>query len=218
VIPKRDLYKQNYPLAFGAYDENNQNILPSELPKYVTGFLEVRELDVSKLGVGDGGALEFKFIKIFNLIPCVDVKDKTLTDFFLVQNKIDKEKDYFKKYMLCPDIDDPKDLYTDSGPMTSPFRKVEIKIYPCTLIPNTACKTATELGKITIKVASTVKNFIFENYRKDFIETKIFYDDLLINPRVEYTKKNYLMNNVLYNDDQDLFPKQRMAEYISTTE
>ena len=87
-IPKRDLYKQNYPLAFGAYDENNQNILPSELPKYMTGFLEVRELDLSKVGEGEGGAVSIKFIKIFNFIPCVDVKDKTLTDFFLIQKQL----------------------------------------------------------------------------------------------------------------------------------
>lgn len=79
------------------------------------------------------GIATFKFVAKFQFKPCKDIKDTRLTDDFLVKNKKKNEVEYFEKYMMCPDIDDPKELYSESGTMDPPFRKIELKVYPCTL-------------------------------------------------------------------------------------
>jgi hypothetical protein len=83
------------------------------------------------------GIATFKFIDKFTFKPCMDIIDKTLTDDFLIKNKKKNEVIYFEKYMLCPVITNPAELYSLSGTMDPPFRKLELKIYPCTLDDNT---------------------------------------------------------------------------------
>lgn len=167
LFPRRHLYEQVYPLAISIYTGDNDHVLAEDVFKYVTPHLEVGEMDMNDL---ENGFASFDIPKYYTFKPCKDVVDKTLTNDFLANNPNQQEREFFEKYMICPDIDDPTELYTSSNPTVPPYRRVGLKMFPCTLANTADCKqTMAELSDTKIKVASTQKNFVPENKHKDFI-------------------------------------------------
>jgi hypothetical protein len=201
----------------GIIDGNNKNIPISEISKYVTVVLQVAKVTLDDLVKGEGD-VKHEYIQTIFFKPCKDIVDKTLTDDFLVKSKVQKERDYFNQFMLCPDIKDPTDLFVLSSPIVPPFQKIDVTVYPCTLNPPTDCASFPDISKTVIKIASTVKNFVPENKSKNLIDTSIYYDNFLINPMIEIAKKSYLIANELFNEDQDFSKKVKMAEFVSPTE
>jgi preprotein translocase subunit SecG len=180
LFPIRRFYEEKYPFAVGLVNSNNENIPAAATFQYLTVILEVAELVIDDI---ESGVVPFDIPKIYFFIPCKDVVDTTLTDDFLKDNPIDSQKQYFEDHMLCPDIDDPKELYALSNPTRPPFRKVDVKVYPCTLSDTSLCKnTPAELSTITVRLASTAKTFRPENKLENIIATNIIYDDIRINP------------------------------------
>lgn len=203
-FPKRHFYEEVYPLAISIYNGDNNHVLAEDVFKYVTPHLEASEIDMSDL---ENGVAGFDIPKFYTFKPCKDVVDKTLTNDFLVNNPNQQEKEFFEKYMICPDIDDPTELYALSNSVAPPYRKVDLKIYPCTLATTADCKqTLAEISDIKVKLATTSKNFIPENKLTDVIQTSITYDDIRINPSKETIKKAFMMGNELFNDDTELSP------------
>lgn len=134
VFPKRYLYKEIYPLAISLQLGLN-NIPVEEVSKYVTIHLEISELDLSEAAKGDA---HFNVVHYFTFRSCKELADKTLITDFLNNHRNLIEKQFFEEYMLCPDFDNsPKELleelYALANPMTPPYRKIDLRVYPCSL-------------------------------------------------------------------------------------
>jgi hypothetical protein len=213
-FPARHLYNEVYPLAVSVFIGANQHIPVEDVFKYVTPKLEIAQIEIdSEI---EKGIVGFDLPNIFDFKPCKDIVDRTLVRDFMENNPNQNQREFFEKYMLCPEITDPDAVYTLSNVMSLPFRKVDIKIYPCTLANPADCiNTVADLASLTVKYAETNKNFVIKNKFNDLITTSVVYHDIKLNPSKETIVKVHMKGNFLLNDDQDFSDAQEVATFLS---
>lgn len=213
-VPVRQLYDSGYAFAVSAFLENGQHIPISQVYRYGTPLLLVQELDVTNIL---SGAVGFNVIHFWQFKPCVDVVDKTLTQDFLDKNNNAVSKEFVEKYMLCPVITEPTDFYTRSNPADTPYRKVDINIYPCMIPDNTLCAPLSDVNKLSWKIAFLRTSFN-PSIKTNPLTKEIVFEDIQVNVNKEIEYKVSLQGNELYDDDTDFGDQKLVAEYLSETE
>ena len=116
--------------------------------------------------------------------------------------------------MLCPVITDPEDFYTRSNAASTPYRKLDVNIYPC-MIPDTSlCAPEAEVARVSWRVAFLRTSFI-PSSKKDPLSKTIQMEDIQVNVNKEIEYKILIQGNVLWNDDTDFGEKTLVAKFLS---
>lgn len=202
-------------MAVGAFLDNGQHIPLDQIFRYGTPMLMVMELTLVKI---EEGIVGFDVKHFWQFKPCKDIKDKHLTEDFLNPSKSNKAtSDFIGKYMLCPDITKPEDMYLLSNQGSPPYRKMDINIYPC-MIPDTSlCAPREEIERLSWKIAFG-RSAYDPSMKYNPITKSIYFEDIRVVIAKEIEYKVSLMGVEIHNQDKDFTKDYLVAEHLKEIE
>ena len=207
----KDAYKQRYVPHFHFRKAITGEPIPhEELKKYVTVF---GVFWGSSTNLEEAGGVEFYQI-FFELEPCI-VSDPYLNANYL--NEKSELSTFNKDFALCLNPKTEKEreeIYFNSTLLLTPYRVMEVQVYPC-MLPNPAdCKTAAELQRTQIIVGETEYSLDYSNYKNPvspiaIVQSVPFID---IGRNTQFQKR---IREVVIEDDRwDFMNTKRRTSYF----
>ena len=149
--------------------------LQTDISKLVT--LRLESADYSFNGQSNTNDIN-SYIKS-DFVDCKELNDPYYNELL---STIDGEKNKFKNILKCPDfkgnyslgevLEDLKTLY---------YKKISLRVYPCTLTDSAECLSAASVSKLRVVVAHTKKVVVPSNYTHPY-KISVEMEEIPVNP------------------------------------
>lgn len=211
--PKRNLYTSKFGFGVGLFVNPSSVIPVNNIPKYITPLGFVLEMNLSDL---DANKITFDRVEVIQFRPCSEIEDTTLTDIFLNAEDI-QVRSFIKNFLLCPDIKQPDDYFVQSNAYSTPFRIIQMTIFPCALPDPADCAPASELAVSNVNFGFTETSF-----KPDSKDSPLSIVPTVQDFRISVTQETRweikLKNTDVYDDEYDFFKRKQRFSFLQKDE